>query len=273
MDDAGIAALLRFLLDPVSGAPTHEITAARMWHGRLMVASWAGLLPLGFLLARYYKVTRAQDWPRVLDNPFWWVGHQVTQYLGIGLMTLALGVIWLDCPEGTAGWPCRPAQTHTHSVLGLIVVISGWAQVVLGLTRGTKGGPTDGAADPQDPATWRGDHYDMTPRRLFFEWAHKLLGYVTLVLAMFAIVTGLLYADAPRWMFAALGLWWVALIVWGMRLQRAGRNIDTYQAIWGPDPRHPGARRRPSGFGVRQYPARATEAGRNHRRDSPVDGA
>lgn len=29
--------------------------------------------------------------------------------------------------------------------------------------------------------------------------------------------------------------------------------IDTYQAIWGPDPEHPGAKRKPTGFGVRRY--------------------
>ena len=36
------------------------------------------------------------------------------------------------------------------------------------------------------------------------------------------------------------------------RLQRQGRCIDTYQAIWGPDPRHPGNRLKPVGWGVRR---------------------
>jgi hypothetical protein len=36
------------------------------------------------------------------------------------------------------------------------------------------------------------------------------------------------------------------------RWQRAGRCIDTYQAIWGPDPAHPGNRRPPVGWGVRR---------------------
>ncbi len=33
-------------------------------------------------------------------------------------------------------------------------------------------------------------------------------------------------------------------------LQRAGRCIDTYQAIWGLDPSLPGNRRRPIGLGI-----------------------
>jgi hypothetical protein len=37
-------------------------------------------------------------------------------------------------------------------------------------------------------------------------------------------------------------------------LQRAGRCIDTYQAIWGLDPDLPGNRRRPIGFGIVRRP-------------------
>ena len=243
-----------FLIEPWSGAVDHRIPAAWAWHGRLMVLAGAVLFPIGVILARYYKVTPRQDWPAVLDNRFWWVGHRLTQYLGVGLMTAAVGVVWASCAGGDpAGWPCRPARMSPHSLLGLTVLAIGWAQVVLGLVRGSKGGPTDGDADPDDPATWRGDHYDMTPRRLVFEWSHKLLGYVALLLAVAAIVTGLVHADAPRWMFLALALWWTGLSAWAVRMQRDGRNIDTYQAIWGSDPHHPGARRRPTGFGVRRY--------------------
>ena len=109
-------------------------------------------------------------------------------------------------------------------------------------------------ADPHDPRTWRGDHYDMTPRRVAFEWSHKLLGYLALVLAVVlavvAIVTGLVQVDAPRWMFLVLAAWWAGLLAWAVRMQRGRGNIDTYQAIWGPDPDHPGAKRKPTGFGV-----------------------
>ena len=80
----------------------------------------------------------------------------------------------------------------------------------------------------------RGDHYDMTPRRILFEAVHKGAGYLVLLLALASTATGLRQADAPRWMVLLIGLWWsvlaVAFIIW----QRRGRCLDTYQAIWGP---------------------------------------
>jgi len=254
VDGSLVAETVEFLLAPWSGATVHRIPPAWAWHGRLMVLAGAVLFPIGVMLARYYKVTRRQRWPEELDNRFWWNGHRLTQYLGIGLMTGAAGIIWTTCPDGdSSGWSCSADRITRHELAGLAALAAGWLQVVLGLARGSKGGPTDRHADPDDPDTWRGDHYDMTPRRIRFEWTHKLLGYLALVLALIAIVTGLVHADAPRWMFLALAVWWTGLLAWAVRMQRQGRNIDTYQAIWGPDPGHPGAKRKPTGFGVGRY--------------------
>lgn len=254
MDGGLVAEAVEFLLEPGRGAAGHRIPPAWAWHGRLMVLAGGVLFPIGVMLARYYKVTRRQRWPEELDNRFWWNGHRLTQYLGIGLMTGAAGIIWMTCPGGdSAGWSCSADRMTRHELAGLSALAAGWLQVVLGLARGSKGGPTDRYADPDDPDTWRGDHYDMTPWRIRFEWTHKLLGYLALVLAFIAVVTGLVRADAPRWMFLALAVWWTGLLAWALRMQRQGRNIDTYQAIWGPDPGHPGAKRKPTGFGVRRY--------------------
>ena len=254
MDGSLVAEVVAFLLEPWSGATDHRIPAAWAWHGRLMVLAGAVLFPVGVMLARYYKVTRRQSWPEELDNRFWWHGHRLTQYLGVGLMTAAVAVVWMDCSGGGgAEWPSRQSPMTRHALVGLAALAAGWMQIALGLARGSKGGPTDPGADPRDPRTWRGDHYDMTPRRIAFEWSHKILGYLALVLAVAAIVTGLVHADAPRWMFLVPAAWWTALLAWAVRMQRLGRNIDTYQAIWGPDSGHPGAKRRPTGFGVRRY--------------------
>ena len=254
MDFSIVAHVVEFLAEPWSGATDHRIPAAWAWHGRLMVLAGAVLFPVGVMLARYYKVTRWQRWPEELDNRFWWHGHRLTQYLGVGLMTAAVAVVWTDCSgDSGAEWPCRQSPMTRHALVGLAALAAGWMQIALGLARGSKGGPTDPDADPRDPRTWRGDHYDMTPRRIAFEWSHKLLGYLALVLAVAAIVTGLVHADAPRWMFLVLIVWWTGLLAWAMRLERRGRNIDTYQAIWGLDPDHPGAKRKPTGFGVRRY--------------------
>ena len=89
----------------------------------------------------------------------------------------------------------------------------------------------------------------MSPHRLPFERIHKSLGWLTVLSAMAVIALGLLVADAPRWMPLVLLAWWPAL---ALRWQGQGRCIDTYQAIWGPDPVHPGNRQRPIGWGVRR---------------------
>ena len=59
-------------------------------------------------------------------------------------------------------------------------------------------------------------------------------------------------ADAPRWMAVVLALWWLALLMLFVWLQLNERCIDTYQAIWGPDSRHPGNQRKPIGWGIRR---------------------
>ena len=117
--------------------------------------------------------------------------------------------------------------------------------LVHGLMRGSKGGPTD--------VQMRGDHFDMTPRRIAFERVHKSLGWLTLFAAWIATLLGLWVADAPRWMLACVLVWWTALAFVWMRWQRAGRCVDTYQAIWGIAPDMPGMARAPVGWGVRRY--------------------
>jgi hypothetical protein len=129
--------------------------------------------------------------------------------------------------------------------MGWTVMALGWLQVLGGLLRGTKGGPTDSRA-----VGLAGDHYLMTPRRVAFERLHKIGGYVALVLALAVIPLGLALADAPRWMWLVIGGWWLVLAVAAVRLQQLGRCLDTYQAIWGPDPALPGNRLQPIGWGV-----------------------
>jgi len=229
--------MLDWLLTPLSGASEHSIAAWAYWHARCMVLGWCVLLPLGTLTARYFKVTPSQDWPRQLDNKTWWHAHRVLQWTGVVVMSLGAALVW-----GQRG-PAHAAAA-AHAWLGWALVLAGWAQIGSGLARGSKGGPL---AD-----TLRGDHYDMTPRRLWFERVHKALGWAAVVAAIGATALGLWVADAPRWMAVVLGAWWVALGWAGWRWQRQGRCIDTYQAIWGPDPVHPGNRRPRVGWGARR---------------------
>ena len=211
-----------------------------------MVLAWALLLPLGMLTARYFKVTRSQNWPQNLDNKLWWRLHLTLQVSGVLAMTIGLGLVWLSTGKAAFG--------HSlHSTLGWLVVGLGWMQLIGGYLRGSKGGPVklpDGRIDLA--RAQRGDHYNMSRRRVAFEWIHKLGGYAALVLSVLVTALGLTRAQAPAWMWVVIGLWWCVLCAIAWRLQVAGRCLDTYQAIWGPDPRHPGNLRRPIGFGIRR---------------------
>jgi hypothetical protein len=101
----------------------------------------------------------------------------------------------------------------------------------------------------------------MTRRRIVFEYIHKAAGYLLLALTLVAIPTGLVAADAPRWMPIAMGIWWLVMLALFVWLQRAGWCMDTYQAIWGLDPDLPGNRRRPIGFGIVRRPVERSSLG------------
>lgn len=206
-----------------------------MWHARSMVAAWGVLLPLGALAARYFKVTRRQRWPQELDNPGWWHCHRWGQSFGVLLACGGLGLAW-----GNGGGASALALWHHWA--GWSVMLLGLFQIGSGLVRGSKGGPT--------APTMRGDHYDMTPWRCWFERLHKGLGWLALLMSVGVIGSGLVLADAPRWMPLVLVAWWVLLAALAVHWQRSGRCIDTYQAIWGPDPTHPGNRMAPIGWGI-----------------------
>lgn len=213
--------IFNWLLAPLSGAPIHEIAPQVAWHARLMVLAWSVLIPLGVLLARFYKVTPHQDFPAHLDNPFWWHGHRALQYSGIALALLAVFLIWrLNSDFNIQIW---------HHIFGYGLLVLGMLQVLGAQLRGTKGGPTDVAKG----LPLRGDHFDMTRRRIIFEWCHKGGGYVALALVVITTMLGLALADAPRWMVLVIAAWWLLLVVAFVILQKRGRAVDTYVAIWG----------------------------------------
>ncbi|MDP4026433.1 cytochrome B [Methylobacterium sp. NEAU 140] len=233
-----------WLSTPLSGQAEHLVAPTVAWHGRLMVLSWSILLPLGILVARFFKVTPRQKWPDQLDNTFWWRCHLYLQQAGVALALLAAGLVLLDGP----GMPDGPVAT-AHRLLGWLLLGLGGVQLVGGWLRGTKGGPT--------VAVFAGDHFDMTRRRILFERAHKGLGWLCMPLALIATALGLVLADAPRWMPLVIGAWWIALIAAFLAMQRRGMCLDTYQAIWGPDPSLPGNRIAPIGWRVtRRGPGR-----------------
>ncbi len=242
-----------WLLAPVDPSRAHEVSAAVAWHARSMVLAWGILAPLAVLVARFFKILPGQDWPRQLDSQLWWRSHwmghiAVLVLCGIGLV-LVLPLDW--------------SATGLHTRLGLALLAVLGVQVLLGLLRGSKGGPSAPARDGSP----RGHHYDMTPRRQMFETAHKSLGYLALGLSVLVILSGLWKANAPLWMWLVLTFWWLGLAAAFVAMQRRGMAVDTYQAIWGADPTHPGNRRPAPGWGMRRLGERQKERQDDVRRD------
>lgn len=230
---------MEWLLSPLVPDRPHVLTDAQMWHARLMFLAWGVLAPLAVIVARFFKVLPQQDWPRQLDNQFWWRSHWVGQSLVLVLTLLAVSLVYrLDF-----------SSMDVHSQFGYVVLVLVAFQIALGYFRGSKGGPTapDGKVS--------GDHYEMNLRRRVFEVLHKSLGYGLLLLAAATTVLGLWQVNAPVWMWLCIGAWWVSLVLVFIRLQQRGYAIDTYQAIWGPDLQHPGNNMASAGWGMRRVRA------------------
>lgn len=233
--------MIEWLITPIDVSRAHDIPALLAWHARLMTLAWAILVPLGIIMARFFKVTRAQRWPEELDNAFWWNQHRLLQYAS-GIITVAALMLILVFRSGAAN------AAGLHGLLGWVVIALAVIQFTSSWLRGSKGGPTALAED----GSLRGDHYDMTLRRRVFEYVHKSVGYLAVAIATGAIVTGLWQANAPRWMWLVITLWWLIMLAAFAMLQRQGRAIDTYQAIWGPDTVHPGNQIPPIGWGIKR---------------------
>ncbi len=230
--------MLEWLFLSIDSSRAHSISGAVAWHGRLMILAWGVAVPVGVLVARFFKILPRQDWPNEVDNRFWWKTHLTMQYLA-GVLTLA-GTAMVVQGLATIG------SSGNHALFGWALVLLVVGQFMGGWLRGSKGGPTDPAPD----GSLHGDHYAMTRRRLIFEYGHKLGGYLALCVACGAILTGLWRVNAPIWMWLSLTLWWMVLLGLAFVLQAKGRAVDTYQAIWGPDPSHPGNARKPIGIGI-----------------------
>ncbi|MCY1667716.1 cytochrome b561 domain-containing protein [Rhizobium sp. SL86] len=237
-----------WLLGPIDPSRIHEVGPHLSWHARTMVLAWGVLVPCGVLSARYFKVFPGQNWPHTLDDRRWWHMHRLAHGMAGLLMLIGL---WLILSSGS-----RSGSTTSfvwmHHAFGWSVVLLAASQFASGWMRGTKGGPPA----LKSGGSLKGDHYDMTPRRLIFEAVHKTGGLVAVALSVPAILTGLWQANAPTWMWLALGGWWLLLAALCWALEQRRGAFDTYQAIWGADETLPGNTKDPVGFGVHRQAER-----------------
>ena len=212
-----------------------------------MVLAWVVLMPVAFVVARFYKITPGQDWPRTIDN-FWFINHRWLGYAtGIATVVAMAGIFW-------TGEPVILWQPY-HALTGWVLLALALFLIAGSLFRGTHGGPYHPRTfKPLPPELWPGDHFSLTRRRIVFEYSHKNVGYVVVLLTFWQICSGLEDAGAPGWIWVMIGLWALIVVAAFVKLQRAGKCVDTYQAIWGLNDSFPGYRRKPIGWGITRIP-------------------
>lgn len=232
---------LTWIFNPVDDSRPHVLSETIKWHARFMSLGWSFFFPVAILAARYYKVTPRQRFPEELDNQWWWNTHRICVALGSIAVVVAASLVWTMTSDDQT-------VNTIHQYAGWTALVLFGVQIASGLLRGTTGGPKR----PSYSGGMRGDHYDMTVRRIVFERVHKSVGYVALFCAWFATLAGLWTVNAPIWIWLAVVSWWTVLIFFAVRLQLQQRAIDTYQAIWGTQPTLKGNQISSIGIGIRR---------------------
>jgi hypothetical protein len=204
------------------------------YHAILMVGIWFVLVPLCIITIRFGKPKPTLNGIREqvkLTNPAWWwfSVHKFGLYLAVGLSLAGL-VVALTVSNGFSG--------SVHSIFGITTIALGALQIISGWLRGKHGGRNYYTADPNDPATWRGDHYDMTPRRRKFEAYHKNAGYFAGFFAVGAVTSGLMHFPMPVLTGVTLIIALAALVLC-IVLEYKGLRYDGYRAAHGYNPEHP----------------------------------
>ncbi len=205
------------------------------YHAWLMFGVWFGYVPFALLITRFFK---PRPRPYGLGRnpatgkpyePLWARFHVWGLYAAMAA-SLGGAALAMLVSKGFSG--------TLHAWFGIGTVVFGALQIVVAWQRGTHGGKWGKHSDPEDPATWHGDHYDMTPRRRWFEAYHKTGGYFTLFLATGAVTSGL----AQYWM-PGIALAFVLVLAGGFLLvvvfEGLGRRYDTYRTVYGNHPDHP----------------------------------
>jgi len=127
-------------------------------HGALMFIAWYCIAPFGFVVARFMK-----------GFSWWFQVHRAIMFIAMLAMVAAFGIAISYCSTNKI-----PHFDDAHKIIGLIVVIIGVAQPVIGFL-------ADKLFDPNRKAT-----------PIFPDKTHWVLGWISITLGMINIILGLM---------------------------------------------------------------------------------
>ena len=139
------------------------------YHATLMFVVWMVLVPLCIMTIRYGKPKPGpygiREKIKLANIAWWWFNvHKYVLYITIGLSVVGVAV----------------AMTVSRGLSGSVHSLFESQRSAWGVCRSSHHGSgertvdaTAAQAEPDDPATWHGDHFNMTPRRRLFEAFHN----------------------------------------------------------------------------------------------------
>ena len=204
------------------------------YHAILMVSIWFVLVPICILVIRFGKpkptLNGIREKVSIWHAAWWWFSvHKYGLIFSIGL-ALAGAIVAVTVSGGFSG--------SLHSIFGIATVALGCLQIMGGWLRGIHGGKNYYTADPNDPKTWFGDHYNMTPRRRKFEAYHKTAGYFVYFFAAGAVASGLIQYPIPGLAEFIIAMVLIAFVL-SVILEYKGFRYDGYRAAHGYSLEHP----------------------------------
>lgn len=128
-------------------------------HGCVMCVAWLGLAVVGMFFARYMKTAFGEE--LILGLKAWFQFHR-----GLMLFTVVLTIVGGILIFQEQDWEM---EDGAHPIIGLIVIILACLQPLFALLR----------PPPNDEKRW------------LFNWGHRTIGAVTLILAVVAIFLGI----------------------------------------------------------------------------------
>ncbi|PIN25562.1 putative membrane protein [Handroanthus impetiginosus] len=152
----------------------HPRRQLRMVHGILSIVGWGTLLPVGAIVARYFKEF-PREWTR------WYVFHMSCQITGYSLGTIGWGLgLWL-------GVQSKYYSFQTHRILGIFIFTFATIQMM----------------------ALRLQPYDSDEYRVYWNMYHHFLGYSILTLISVNIFEGIKILDSKPdhvWKWTYVGL-------------------------------------------------------------------